>query len=82
MRQISLDRKSNTASIDLSTFFYPLHVLQQASAQFKDIAAIDIEKEGNRATVKIRPREGNAEQHALHFCNYALGLKRELGKHA
>ena len=83
MRQIDLDRESNTATINLNTSFYPLHILQQSSLEFKKIASFGITKDGNRALVKISPKgRHSAEQTALHFCNFALALKRELGEHA
>ena len=83
MRQITLDRKGNSATISLNAFFYPLHVLQQVSQEFKKIACVDIKNQGNRNLVKISPKgKSSADQAALHFCNYALALKRELGQHA
>jgi hypothetical protein len=83
MHQITLDRKSNSATIDLNVFFYPVHILHQSSAEFKEIAGFDIISKANRAIVTIFPKDNSsAEQAALHFCNFALALKRELGEHA
>lgn len=82
-RQITLDKEKNLATVDLNAFFYPLHLLQSSAAEFGKSAKISVEKKGVRATVTIRPF-GNekAEETALHFCNFALALKRELGEHA
>ena len=83
MHQIKLDVEKNLAIVDLSTFFYPLHILQQAAAEFKGIAKISIKNSGNRAIVCISPKgKEKAGETALHFCNFALALKRELGQHA
>lgn len=83
MAQITLDRKKGTATISLSQFFYPLHLLQQAAAQFSGIAKISVSAEGERAIVAVMPLgKTKAEDALLHFCNFALSLKRELGEHA
>ena len=81
MRQITL--AGNTAVLDLNKFFYPLHVLQQASTRFEKIAKVSVQEEGGRAIVSLEPKEkGSVEETALEFCNFALALKRELGEHA
>ena len=82
MRQIKLDSKKARATIDLSSLFYPKNLLQLAAAEYAGIANVSIKETGNRLLVEIKPKEGSAEQTALHFCNFALGLKRELGQHA
>jgi len=83
MRQIRLDRKGNSAEIDFNKFFYPLHILQQGATAFKEVADISVEDLGHRALVTVSPKgDGSSEQAALHFCNFALGLKRELGENA
>lgn len=83
MRQISLDREKNLATIDLNAFFYPLHLLQASAAEFKKTAKISVEKKGVRTIVAIRPLgKEKAEEIALHYCNFALAMKRELGEHA
>jgi len=83
MRQIKLDLEKNLAIVDLNAFFYPVHVLQQAEAEFRSIAKISIKNSGNRAIVTIFPKgEEKPGETALHFCNFALALKRELGQHA
>jgi hypothetical protein len=83
MTQIILDRKKGIATIDLNLFFYPLHLLQKAAASFANISEISIQRNGSRVILKIKPvGKGNAFEIALHFCNFALSLKRELGEHA
>jgi hypothetical protein len=83
MMQIRLDQKKNIATIDLNGFFYPLHLLQLSAAEFSKVANVSVKKEGLRASVEIRPLlGGKAYETALHFCNFALALKRELGEHA
>ncbi len=83
MSQIKLQGKAKTAQIDLNAFFYPMHVLQQAAQSFKEVAEISVKQEKGRAKVSIKARGKNSpEETALHFCNYALALRRELGEHA
>jgi len=83
MTQIILDRKKNSAQISLSSYFYPKHLLQQAALQFSKIAKISISDENARIIINVRPfGKASAEEAALHFCNFALGLKRELGENA
>ena len=83
MHQIKLDRQKNSAEIDLNAFFYPKHILEQATVPFRKIAEITLKEEKGRHCVLVKPKEkGKAEKTALHFCNYALSLKRELGEHA
>ena len=83
MRQIRLDRKDNSAEIDFNKFFYPLHLLQQGAAAFKEVADISVKDLNQRALVTITPKgKESSEQAALYFCNFALGLKRELGENA
>ena len=83
MHQIGLDRKSNTAFLDLNSSFYPMHLVQQTVAEFKNTAKISLRERKGRLLLSIKPK-GNkdAEETALHFCNFALALKRELGQHA
>ena len=83
MRQISIGSKGNSAEISLNKSFYRLHLLQQAAAAFKEVGDVSIKGLGQRALVTITPKRGqNSEQAALHFCNFALALKRELGENA
>ncbi len=83
MRQITLDKKKNTAFLDLNSFFYPRHLLQFAKAEFSKNAQISFSQENGRTKVEIKPKgKASAEETALYFCNYALGLKQEFGDHA
>ena len=83
MYQIKIDNGKNSAMIDLNRFFYPLHLIQQAASKFRDVAEVSVRENQNRVIVNLVPK-GNkgAEPLALHFCNFTLALKRELGEHA
>jgi len=83
MRQITIDKKKNTAAVNVNSFFYPLHLLQFAKAEYAGIAKISISQGKGRALVEISPKEKRAaEETALQFCNFVLSLKREFGDHA
>ncbi len=83
MYQITFDSEKNLATIDLNRFFYPLHLVQQAASKFNNIAEVSVREVQGRVIVSLAPKEDKeAEPMALHFCNFALGLKRELGEHA
>ncbi len=83
MHQIKFNKEENSAELDLSSFFYPMHILQQAGLEFENFAKISVKQKDSRNLVIISPKgNGNVQELALHFCNFALGLKRELGEHA
>jgi len=83
MHQIKFNKEENSAELDLSSFFYPMHILQQASLEFEKFAKISVKQKDGRNIVIISAKDpDNVEELALHFCNFALGLKRELGEHA
>jgi len=83
MHQIKLDLKNNSAILGLNSFFYPKHILQRSALEFAKLAKISLREENGRIVVNINPK-GNekAGETALHFCNFALSLKQELGQHA
>ena len=83
MRQIKQGKAANSVTIDLNSFFYPLHIVQATSAEFSRVAKVTVRKAHGRVLVSLKPKgKENAKETALHFCNFALGLKRELGEHA
>ena len=83
MYQIKIDGGKNSATIDLNRSFYPMHLIQQAASKFHDVAEVSVREKQGRVIVSLVPKENEgAESIALHFCNFALALKRELGEHA
>lgn len=83
MYQIKINCEKNLATIDLNRFFYPLHLVHQAASKFQGIAAVLVQKNKARVLVEITPKGiESPESIALHFCNFVLALKRELGEHA
>ena len=83
MYQIKIDAGKNSATIDLNRSFYPLHLVQQASSKFNSVAEVSVKEKQGRIIVGLEPKNTEtAESAALHFCNFALALKRELGEHA
>tara|TARA_Y100000310_G_C20276805_1_gene620661 strand:+ start:68 stop:319 length:252 start_codon:yes stop_codon:yes gene_type:complete len=83
MRQIKLDKENNSATLDLDSFFYPIHLVQQAGAAFENLASVSVKRQEGRIKVELKPKgKDSAEETALYFCNFVLGLKRELGENA
>lgn len=83
MNQIRIDTEGNSATIDLNSFFYPLNLVQWASAEFKEIASTSIKKDGSRTQILLTPLgKEEVEETALAFCNFVLSLRREFGQHA
>jgi len=76
MHQLRVNKKQNTALLDLNPFFYPESVVEQAAKAFEGLCSVSHSSRANRLFVEIAPKQGPCEKTALEFLNYLLSLRK------
>lgn len=77
--QLKVNKKKNSAFLDLNPFFYPPKAIELTASTFKKFCLAKQKQKGQRILLELAVfKDFDVEEVALSFLNYVLSLRKEM----